>query len=87
MNKKLLFVAVAAALWNTVTLANLQPTSESATPTSPTVEEISYQRLRSAATSVTADPFAPAKEGAYHVAPLCWTFVDPWYGFAEEICW
>jgi len=53
MKKNLLAVAVAAALWNTVTLANLQPASESATPTSPTVEETSYQRLSSAATSVT----------------------------------
>lgn len=21
------------------------------------------------------------------VNPECWTFVDPWLGFAEEICW
>ena len=21
------------------------------------------------------------------INPECWTFVDPWLGFAEEICW
>jgi len=86
MKKNLLAVAVALGLWHSAVLGNL-PTDELPGKVSPTIDEISFQPLVSASSPMNNDPFAKSSEGAYLVAPICWTFIDRVNGRAQEICY
>ena len=86
MKKNLLAVAVVLGLWHSAILAN-QLTDMLPAKVSPTIDESSYQPFASALSPAGTDPFTLTSEGAYLVASECLTFVDPVFGFAEEICW
>lgn len=83
--KKLLAV-VTLSLWHSAVFAYLFA-DEMPGKVSPTVDEISFQSLRAESSTLYTNPFALTSEGAYMVAPECLTFVNPVFGFAEEICW
>jgi len=86
MKKNLLAVVVALGLCHSAVFAN--PPADLVTGKATlTIDESSSQQLKPASSPLKTNPFAIKSEGSYVVAPLCWTWIDPVYGFAEEFFW